>query len=148
MKKKDKNLLIAKLTILLDKGVIITDALKEAIESTITAIKDGDLNLAYQISACKSLISDLECERELYAFRENTDANKKKLGYSVYNKLDEVHHDLAWYVGSMPSGMIMVSADRTAHSMESVGTHPIVQRISFEKEQLRIRMTEDYKRTI
>lgn len=136
MKKKEKTRLIAELTRLLDKGVIITTYLKIAIKSTIKAIEENDLELAYQLTACKSLISGWNCDKKICFFREDTEANRKKLGVSVYSKLDDIHHDLACIVGLLPSGMAMFSSDGTVHGMKSVGTHPIVKRIAFEKDRI------------
>jgi hypothetical protein len=112
--------------------------LRKAMEETLKAMKAKNTDLAYQITACKSLIcqSGHKFVRK-YAFHEDRAANDKALGYSLYCMLDGIHFELAMRAHQMPSGMMVLSSTPKGgcvmESMKSSGAHPIVKRIAFEK---------------
>jgi hypothetical protein len=111
-----------------------------AIADTIRALEAKDLSLACELTACKSfIIGSLEPKNKQYAFQEDNKYNKTQLKNSVYSLLDDIHHDIAWKLGEMPSGMVMVSSGPKSmvwNERKPKGTHPVVKRIKFEKKQL------------
>ena len=125
---------------ILKKG-IISPRLREAVEVMVQALKDKDLNLAYQLSACKSHITGvMDPNNKAYAFQEDHDSNKKALTASVYEILDFFHHYMA--IDAMPSGMVMLSSNGHMSEMKPKGTHTIVRRIQYEHRQCYKRATE------
>ena len=127
---------------ILKKG-IISPRLREAVEAMVQALKDKDLNLAYQLSACKSHITGIiNPKNKTYAFQEDHNNNKKALTASVYEILDFFHHDMAWAINAMPSGMVMLSSNGRMSEMKPKGTHPIVRRVQFEHRQCMKRAAE------
>jgi hypothetical protein len=111
-----------------------------AIVDTIRALEAKDLALACELSACKSfIIGSLKPSNKRYAFQEDNAHNKTQLKHSVYHFLDGIHHDIAHELGEMPSGMVMVSSGPKGliwNERKPKGTHPVVKRIKFEKNQL------------
>ena len=118
---------------------IISDPLQEAVKETILAIEKGDIELAVELTAVKSLICGKGADPEIYHFRENTLQNKAFFGRSVYSFLDSIHHNLAFKLGKMPSGMMILTGDGILERPESVRNHPIVNRIREERETIRRR---------
>lgn len=121
---------------------IISDTLKEAIKETIKALENNDTDLAYQITACKSLISGTmkspDTKAPIFndgAFKEDGDYNIEHLNHSVYSLLDDIHHELAFSIRKLPSGMMGIS-NQGISSMKHTGDHPIIQRIKFEIEEI------------
>jgi len=131
---------------LLLKGSI-SPTLKLAIEESLKALKNKDLNLAYQITACKSYIANnidpkrKECKD--YAFQEDREHNEATLKASAYCIMDNFHADIAWNLNKMPSGMMIASITPSGKgiikSMEHEGLHPIIQRIQYEDKLIRRR---------
>lgn len=116
---------------ILDKG-IISPTLRKAIEAITEALDKKNLNLAYQLSVCKSYISGvLNPKNKINAFQEDSDTNKKLFKRDVYCILNGIHHDIAFAINALPSGMMIVGGG-TVKEMESKGTHPIIKRIKFE----------------
>lgn len=125
---------------ILDKGRMSV-TLRKAVAATASAIEAGDYELAYQISACKSLVcGEMDTGRNRQDhFREDGDANEKALGGSIYMLLDGVHFKLAMKVGKLSSGMMVVSRSPEGLSMEEMrheGEHPIVRRIQSENRRI------------
>jgi hypothetical protein len=120
------------------KKARISPLLRTAVKDTITALQINNLDQAYQLTACKSHITGrLDPENKQDAFQEdhvyNTTLNKDKA--SVYTILDVIHHDIAWKIDAMPSGMVAVSLGPkgpTTQEMKPAGTHPVIRRIKFE----------------
>ena len=128
----------SKLNKALNKG-IITPKLKEAIIAILKAFEDKDLNLIYQLSACKSLICGemTDAPDKIHAFREDHEHNEKVLGNSLYDILDALNHDVAFKIHQIPAGMMLVdSRSRTVSEMKNKGTHPIIKRILLEKRNM------------
>ena len=118
--------------------------LREAIIATKQALIDGDLSLAYQLSAVKSFITGvLNPKDKRHAFQEDNDANEKILGNSLYCILDGIHFRLAMTIGEMPSGMMVVSAFQSGalatEEMKRKGDHPIIKRMDYEHNAIRRR---------
>jgi hypothetical protein len=110
--------------------------LSRAIKDTIQALEAQDLALACELSACKSfIIGFLDPKNKQYAFQEDNAYNKIALKDSVYCLLDNIHHDIAWKIGQLPSGMMIVGRG-TIQEMKPSGTHPIVKRIIFEQNRV------------
>lgn len=132
--------LMTDLTKILKIGTM-SPMLREAVSETLKAVKAGDLDLAYQITVCKSHIcGKLDHQPRKYAFREDHVANEKALGNSIYCILDGIHFQLAMRLDQMPSGMMVLSGTPRGmgivkEEMKSSGTHPIVKRIIFESNQ-------------
>jgi hypothetical protein len=121
------------------KSGTMSPMLTRAVLEAIRALKAGDLDLAYQITACKSHIcGNLGQNHRTYAFREDHAANEKKLGDSLYGILDGIHFQLAMMLHKIPSGMMVVSSSPQGGAVEEmrhVGEHPIVKRIAYESAQ-------------
>lgn len=123
----------------------ISPMLNLAITDALQALQDKDLNLAYQLTACKSHITgSLEPQNKQYAFQEERDFNEAQLGNSVYGLLDNIHADIAWQLQKMPSGMISVGLSPNGavrntfvviREMKPAGTHPVVKRIALERKR-------------
>ncbi|MBE3143809.1 MAG: hypothetical protein IMZ61_07795, partial [Planctomycetes bacterium] len=71
------------------------------------------------------------------AFQEDREANEKIFGNSVYCTLDGIHHDIAFALDELPSGMMTMHGNGKVHEMKSKGTHPIVRRIKYEHCQIK-----------
>ena len=113
-----------------------------AIADTIRALEAKDLALACELTACKShIIGSLEPKNKLYAFQEDHDFNVtlNKDKASVYTILDVIHHDIAWKLDVMPSGMVMgCSGPKGIVAVERPDTkliHPVVKRIQLERNR-------------
>lgn len=132
------------------KRASISTMLRQAVEETILALQKKDLELAYQITTCKSLIcSDLRFDAIQNAFREDDKANEKALGDSVYSLMDGIHHELAHRLHKMPSGMMVLSHGPqgvVVEEMKPSGTHPVVKRIIFERNRLKRRYKDPFRK--
>ena len=116
---------------------VMSPMLKKAVSATIEALKNKDLKLAHQITACKSyVVGEIDTKDTEHAFQEDEAANKKALGDSLYSILDGVHFEIAMAADEMPSGIVALST-RGATSMRHKGTHPVVQRIIDEDRAIR-----------
>lgn len=110
--------------------------LRQALIAIVGALNQGNLKLAYQLSACKSFITGvLNPKDKVHAFQENNAYNEKTLGRDVYSILDGIHHYLAMDVNQIPSGMMIMSAGGSAE-MHIKGTHPIIKRILSERRAI------------
>jgi hypothetical protein len=121
------------------KMATITPKLREAIIAILKALEDKDLNLIYQLSACKGLICGKMsvATTRTHAFREDDEHNEKVLGNSLYGILDALNHDVAIKIHQIPAGMMVVdSRSRTISEMKNKGTHPIIKRILLEKRNI------------
>jgi hypothetical protein len=120
------------------KKARISPLLRIAVEDTITALQTKDLDQAYQLTACKSHITGrLDPHNKQYAFQEDHDYNQtlNKDKASVYTILDVIHHDIAWKIDAMPSGMVTLCLGPkgpVAQEMKPAGTHPVIRRIKLE----------------
>lgn len=123
---------------ILDKA-IISPRLKVAVSETIKALEEKDWDLAYQITAVKSYICGVVNPKDkTHAFQEDHAANEKALTASVYMILDIMHHDIAFALDEMPSGMMALSRSgvRSMSWTMAKGTHPIVRRIKWEHKAI------------
>ena len=69
---------------LLLMNAVMSPMLKEAVSATIEALKNKDLKLAHQITACKSyVIGEINKKDTKHAFQEDEAANKRTLGDSL-----------------------------------------------------------------
>jgi hypothetical protein len=121
------------------KLATITQKLREAIIAILKAFEDKDLNLIYQLSACKGLIcGEMSASVDkINAFREDDKHNEKVLGNSLYSILDAINHDVAIQIHQIPSGMMIVdSRSKIVSEMKNKGTHPIIKRILLEKRNI------------
>ena len=120
---------------ILERGVI-SPTLRKAIEAIIKALDENNLNLAYQLSVCKSYVAGrIDPEDKVHAFREDSKKNEKLFKRNVYCILDDIHHDIALAIHALPSGMMIVGRGKV-QEMKSKGTHPIIKRIKFENDAL------------
>lgn len=122
------------------KQARVSPDLKEAIDETIKALERGDVELAYELSAVKSLIcGGMDVDPKVNHFREDNDYNEKKLGYSVYRELDGIHHDLASDVGRMPSGMTVITSRGIVERKKPTRRHRTLTLMRKEHEAIRRR---------
>src|SRR5207249_5094468 len=117
------------------KGKVSPD-LAGAIVATRDALKDKNLDLAYELSSVKSFVTGRIDPTDMeHHFQEDRDANAKILrGSSVYSELDGLHHDLAWEVDKMPSGMVVMSANGMAEKGQAMISHPTIRLINQERD--------------
>jgi len=153
MKNIDTKAYIKELKKWLAKGRM-SPMLRQAIEDTMGALKKGDLQLAYQLTACKSFIvgtmrdsaktrrfreGRLQDGRHNF-FRESDRLNTKALGNSLYSLLDGMHHNLAFAIEALPSGMVVLSRNPqggiTQHHMAHTGTHPVIACMKMEQQEI------------
>jgi len=123
---------IKQLENILKKGKMNSNT-KTAIREIIKAIKKGDYELAFELSAVKSVLSGVMNTEQ--TFTEDDEYNKSMFGKDIYSILDFLHHDLA-FGGRIPSGMIIGTS--TGHLYEkppSTLKHPIVIMIEKEKKK-------------
>lgn len=141
----DKRVTILNLKNILNRGVM-SPKLKESVEASIKALEDDDLYLAYQLTACKSLIvGRIDPGDTRNAFQEDQEANEKAFNESIYNILGGIHHEIAMSVQKLPSGMSIHSAAGTIQ-MTHEGVHPVVQRIISEHDNIRREVEEIHKK--
>ena len=113
------------------KHGVMSPMLKEAIKETIKAIKEKNLNLAYQITACKSyLVGVIDPQ-------EDEEKNEELFDRSIYILLDGVHHEISFAIDSIPSGMMNLKYNGEVKKFQSNGIHPIIKRIKHEDEVIR-----------
>lgn len=129
---------LEKLFKILDTATI-SDQLFEAVKESILAIEKGDIDLAMELTAVKSLICGEGVDPIVYHFREDTEHNRSTLGRSVYMILDSIHHDLAFKLGKIPSGMMILTGDGMRERSKTERQHPIVKRIQEERAVIRRR---------
>jgi homoaconitase/3-isopropylmalate dehydratase large subunit len=136
MKKPNASLWIKDLNRILKKG-IISPLLRMAVQESIKALKAKDYDLAFQITACKSFTtSKIYPKDKKYAFQEDCETNEKILGNSVYSILDGITHHIAYSIGSIPSGMMIISSDGSTEEFQRKGKHPIIARMEYEHNQI------------
>lgn len=136
------------LTAIATKG-IISPMLFEATIETLVAIKAQNWTLAYQLTAVKSyIVGEINPKDKKNAFQEDQVANDKSLKNSVYLILDRMHHDLAFALEELPSGMMTLSSNGQVHSMKSIGSHPIIMRIKKEHTAIHKKFTKSQAREI
>ena len=112
--------------------------LDDAICATIKALQDGDIELAYELSAVKSLICGCGVDATEHHFFEDTDKNRELLdGKSVYALLDGVHHELAYQAKKMPSGVSVISLGGIKNKEDSTIDHPVLERMRLEHKHIR-----------
>ena len=136
------------LDLILQKGKI-NENLRTAIQETKKAIAKDDIELATELTSVKGYIVGELTDKKLgrkpreiqkYRFREDDDFNTKTLGGSVYNKLDNLHHDLAFSQGQLPRGMMVFASPApdklTGYSRPSPkGKHPVLRMMEKEHKE-------------
>lgn len=121
------------------ENAVVSEPLKNAVKEAIIALEGGDIELAYELTAVKSLITGAEADSEVYHFREDRQQNRSNLGRSVYALLDSIHHDLALELNKIPSGMMILSADGVREKAGSERQHPVITRIQEERAAIQRR---------
>ena len=147
----DKAGYIKQLDVWLTKGYM-SPMLRRAINDTRNALDAGDLNLAYQLTACKSFIVGTLRARantrkggvgsHRQYFRESNRLNTKVLGNDLYSLLDGMHHNLAWAIEALPSGMVVLSRGPKGKGivmehMAHTGTHPVIACMQKEDAEIK-----------
>ena len=119
------------------KKAVISPMLRKAIEAIIKALTDKNFVLAYKLSACKSyIISEINPKDKIYAFQEDDDKNEKIFTRPVYSILDGIHHDIAFAIDAIPSGMMIVGRGEVKEMKIKSGLHPVLKRIKFENNAI------------
>jgi len=127
---------VEQLSEILEKA-IISEPLKNAVKETILALEGGDTELAFELTAVKSLICGERSDPRVNHFRENQLRNEAFFGRSVYALLDSIHRDLAFELSKIPSGTMILSANGMREKAESERQHPIITRIQEERNAIR-----------
>jgi hypothetical protein len=128
------NEMISTLDQILEKGKM-SDDLRKAIIELKEALLQSDLDLAYEVSAVKSYVAGMRAGPENH-FTEDTEHNRIALGRDIYCLLDTLHHDLAFSINKMPSGMMIVSADGWRQKGQPERTSPTLALIVQEHEAI------------
>lgn len=127
---------IRKMNEILEKGRM-SPKLRAAINSIITALRNNDIELAYELSAVKSYISGvIDPKDKEHHFQEDYEYNRKVFGEDIYVFLDGLHHDLAWEVDKLPSGTMIMTAERKIEKGRSKRKHPIVAMMEEEHRKI------------
>lgn len=113
--------------------------LRDTVKETLSALRRGDLHLAYELSSVKSLVVGSLDAPARYHFRENADYNRGVLGRDVYGILDTIHHNIAFRVGQIPSGMAVVTLQGYKTKGKPVRSHPLVRTMERERAAIRRR---------
>jgi hypothetical protein len=123
----------------------INPCLDKALEAIIKALMKQDWDLACQLTAVKSHISDVIDPKSGYSFQENHRANEKTLGTSLYSMLDGMHHTLAFSLDEIPSGMMVMGTTRVPLSKRTRIfikdfrskniNHPVIKQIRLEQQK-------------
>jgi hypothetical protein len=115
----------------------ISGDLRRAVGATIDALKEGDYELAYELTSVKSLIvGGMDAGSP---FREDDEYNRRTLGGSVYGMLDEIHHGLALKINRIPSGAVIVTAEGWYEKEGPRGryrAHPVLRLIEEERQRI------------
>lgn len=123
---------IKQLEEILKKGKMNNNT-RTAVKEIIKAIKKGDYDLAFELSAVKSVLSGA-MDNEHY-FREDNDYNVDVFGHSIYFFLDILHHNVP-SGGRMPSGMMAFTSSGYYHEgSPSQRKHPIITLIEKAKKK-------------
>lgn len=91
------------------KEARMSEPLRYAIKEILEAIKKKDLELLYELTMVKSLITS-NISNESY-FEEDYEYNKTVIGESLYSILDSLHHDVAYAMDKLPGGMVIISSE-------------------------------------
>jgi hypothetical protein len=139
------------LTNVLKKGKMSPD-LRKAVEAIITAFKNGNLDLATELTAVKSLISGISSKDPSYPFNEDSNYNQKVLGEDIYSILGKMHFDLSLRSGKMPSGFTVLESRGIGNTPEVIERersnieHPTITKINAELERLRRESYDNYRK--
>lgn len=129
---------IQKLQRVLEVGKMTTST-RKAIQEIISALRRNDLELAYELTAVKSFLTGSMEAPARYHFKEDAKYNQKVLGDDIYRILDRMHHDLAYEVDRIPSGMMVVTARGYTGKGKPVRSHPIIRMMERERKAIRRR---------
>jgi hypothetical protein len=119
--------------------------LNQALEAIIKALMEQDWDFACQLTAVKSHISGVLDPKSGYSFQENHRANEKILGTSLYSMLDIIHHEIAFALNEVPSGMMVMGSQRIPLSKRTRTftkdfrskniDHPVIKQIRLEQQK-------------
>jgi hypothetical protein len=118
---------------ILKKGKM-NDNTRYAIKEIVKALKKGDDELAYELSAFKSQITGVINEDDDHTFQEDMDYNKSIFGRDIYSLVDTIHHNLS-YGGRLPSGMQAFTLNGVYEKQPSKIKHPIITMIEEEHKK-------------
>ena len=146
---KEKIELKKDLNIILNKARINKN-LRTAVLEARKAIDKDDIELAADLTAVKSYVTgEIDPKDKRNRFQEDDDYNQKVLGYSVYNNLDGLHHDLAWASGTIPSGMMIGTSGGMLHGRgKSRKKHPVIKMMEKEEKEIWERARREMKRDV
>jgi hypothetical protein len=104
-----------------------------AIDAIIKAIQDNDLDLVFELTTVKSLISG--CLTGDRPFSEDNKYNVKHLGKTIYEYLDNMNYDYAVKCSKIPAGVSVITGNEISSGGLTVRSeHPVIQRIQEEVE--------------
>jgi hypothetical protein len=136
---RERDTQLQELKRLIERGKI-SDQLRQVVEASIIAIEKDDIPLASELTSVKSLVGN-NMDNTNYPFSEASEYNERQLGRSAYSLLDAVHHQLAFSIDEMPSGVVVISAGGYLTRGRSSIQHPLVALINQEFERERIAAT-------
>ena len=124
----------------------MSPALRRAIVDIKEAMINYDPELVADLSAVKSyIIFEIDPTNKVQHFQEDADYNKKVLGTDIYAYLDGLHHKYAFMTGTMPSGMMLVTAKGIKQRGISKRKHPIIKLMEAEDKALEKLLFKDKK---
>jgi hypothetical protein len=137
---KEENYKIDLLNLL--AGNTLSPKLRECITEILKAIDQHDLNLAYELSAVKSFIATKAQPTEKYHFTETNEIGPK----SAYWILDNLHHNLAFTIGKIPSGAMIISSQGIQQKQKAKITHPLIELMNQEYVAIQKEVSESWSK--
>ena len=111
----------------------ISPMLKSAVEEIKEAEQKGDDGLVADLSAVKlHIILELDPKDKKHAFQEDGKYNLKKIGYTVYDFLDEINMIYAIRSNKIPASVISYSTRGLKMSSPPKPTSPVLKRMLIE----------------
>lgn len=111
----------------------ISPMLRKAVEEIKEAEKKGDDGLVADLSTVKlHIFLELDPEDKDHAFQEDGKYNVKKIGYTVYDFLDEVNMTYSLRSRKIPASIILFSSNGIKTSELPKPKSPVLKRILFE----------------
>jgi len=116
----------------------MSPALRRAIIAIKEAMINHDPELVADLSAVKSfIIFGIDPTNKIQHFQEDAEYNKKVLGTDIYTYLDGLHYKYAFMTDTIPSGMMLVTANGIKERGRSKRKHPIIKLMEDEDKALK-----------
>jgi hypothetical protein len=118
------------------KKASMTPDLKKAVGEIKTALNRNQIAKASELSTVKSFIMGTLDTGKSH-FGEDRKYNVKILGRDVYGLLDNINFDLSMASGTMPSGMMVITAEGVKSREPWYFKSPTMLKIKAEREEMK-----------